>query len=151
MTTATVIGMALLTVRVYGATTAPGSDYQSSLAEAHRIVRRAGITLQWLRCDSGPAGPVTQCAEQLGPDEVILRIADSGRRPAGEVVSMGFSLIDRDQAAPARFSTVWVDRVHSMATRAGADPGRLLGRAIAHELGHLLLNRRPPVFSSSRV
>ncbi len=36
-------------------------------------------------------------------------------------------------------ATIYEDRVESLATEAHVDSGRLLGRAIAHEIGHLLL------------
>ena len=36
-------------------------------------------------------------------------------------------------------ATIYIDRVEWLAHEAGADSRALLGRAIAHELGHLLL------------
>jgi hypothetical protein len=36
-------------------------------------------------------------------------------------------------------ATVYADRVKSVAKRTGANAGRLIGRAMAHEIGHLLL------------
>jgi hypothetical protein len=36
-------------------------------------------------------------------------------------------------------ATIYVDRVDALAAGAGVDRGELLGRAIAHEIGHLLL------------
>jgi len=36
-------------------------------------------------------------------------------------------------------ATIYLDRVEWMAAQAGIDPRALLGRAIAHELGHLLM------------
>ena len=32
-----------------------------------------------------------------------------------------------------------VDRIDALARQAGVDPGMLLGRAVAHEIGHLIL------------
>ena len=50
---------------------------------------------------------------------------------------MGFSLV----GIPVPFlATVYVDRAESVARGAGIDTRRLLGLAIAHEIGHVLLN-----------
>jgi hypothetical protein len=54
-------------------------------------------------------------------------------------VSMGFSLVGTPGAAPF-LATVYVDRAESVARGAGIDPRRVLGLAIAHEIGHVLLN-----------
>ena len=52
---------------------------------------------------------------------------------------MGFSLVGTAGAAPF-LATVYVDRVESVARGAGIDARRVLGLAIAHEIGHVLLN-----------
>jgi hypothetical protein len=52
--------------------------------------------------------------------------------------ALGFSSIDVHQNA-GWLGTVLADRVAAMAARAPADAGTLLGRVIAHEIGHLLL------------
>jgi hypothetical protein len=52
---------------------------------------------------------------------------------------MGFSLVRIEGATPF-LSTVYVDRAESVARVAGTDPQRVLGLAIAHEIGHVLLN-----------
>ena len=51
---------------------------------------------------------------------------------------MGDSIIDR-RSQSGVFATVYADRVSYMASRAAINPAVLLGRAIAHELGHLQL------------
>jgi hypothetical protein len=53
-------------------------------------------------------------------------------RPLGE------ALIDT-RARAGVLATVYVDRVNWLAARTGVDRDELLGRAIAHELGHLLM------------
>ena len=52
---------------------------------------------------------------------------------------MGFSLVGTPDALPF-LATVYVDRVESVARGAGIDARRVLGLAIAHEVGHVLLN-----------
>ena len=43
------------------------------------------------------------------------------------------------QTGKGVLATIYIDRVNWMAEQAGVDAGALLGRAIAHELGHLLM------------
>ena len=48
------------------------------------------------------------------------------------------AVVDVD-AGVGSLATVYADRVRVMAQRAGVDNAELLGRAMAHEVGHLLL------------
>jgi len=52
---------------------------------------------------------------------------------------MGFSLVGIPGTAPF-LATVYVDRVDSVARGAGTDRLRVLGLAMAHEIGHVLLD-----------
>ena len=52
--------------------------------------------------------------------------------------TLGFAMVDA-RAGSGVLSTVLADRIDSMARRTKSDGAVLLGRAIAHELGHLLL------------
>jgi hypothetical protein len=114
-----------LAARVYDTTGVPPGDRASALAAAHDILKDAGIAVTWLDDDNVPA-----------PAEVIVRIVMA---PAEALPGpLGFSLIDVERRA-GTLATVYVDRVRKLATLSGADPGRLLGRAMAHEIGHLLL------------
>ena len=54
------------------------------------------------------------------------------------VDTLGFALVDVDAGA-GLLATVYADRVRVMAQSAGIDEAELLGRAMAHEVGHLLL------------
>jgi hypothetical protein len=114
-----------LAVRVYDNTGVPPGDRASALAAAHDILKDAGIAVTWLDDDNVPAAA-----------EVIVRIVTA---PAEALPGpLGFSLIDVERRA-GTLATVYADRVTSLAALSGADPGRLLGRAMAHEIGHLLL------------
>ena len=55
-----------------------------------------------------------------------------------ETVPLGDAFVDTGSAS-AVLATVYIDRVARVAKAAGIDPGTLLGYAVAHELGHLLL------------
>jgi hypothetical protein len=55
-----------------------------------------------------------------------------------EPAALGFTLLDVG-GRRAVLSTVFMDRVADVARRARVDEPQLTGRAMAHELGHLLL------------
>jgi len=114
-----------LAVRVYDNTGVPPGDRASALAAARDILKDAGIAVTWTDDDNVPA-----------PAEVIVRIVTA---PAEALPGpLGFSLIDVERRA-GTLATVYADRVTRLAALSGTDPGRLLGRAMAHEIGHLLL------------
>ena len=54
-------------------------------------------------------------------------------------MSRGFSLVETAGALPF-LTTVYVDRVYSVAQGAGVEAHRVLALAIAHEIGHVLIN-----------
>jgi hypothetical protein len=114
-----------LAVRVYDNTGVPPGDRAWALEAVHAILQDAGIAVTWREDDNVPA-----------PAEVIVRIVTA---PAEALPgSLGFSLIDVERRA-GTLATVYADRIAKLAALSGADPGRLLGRAMAHEIGHLLL------------
>ena len=114
-----------LAVRVYDNTGLPPADRAVALAAAHAILRNAGIAVTWREDNAVPA-----------PEDVIVRIVTA---PAEMLPgSLGFSLIDVERRS-GTLATVYADRVAELAAVSSADPGRLLGRAMAHEIGHLLL------------
>jgi hypothetical protein len=69
----------------------------------------------------------------------VLRLQKTAGANGSKFVSMGFSLVETAGATPF-LSTVFVDRVQSVARGAGIDARRVLGLAMAHEVGHVLLN-----------
>src|SRR5439155_23282002 len=52
---------------------------------------------------------------------------------------LGFSLVNAADGSAPYLATVYADLTADVARRAGVDSRELLGRAMAHEIGHLLL------------
>jgi hypothetical protein len=120
---------ARLVVRVHDTVNVGESEMFAARREVAAILEEAGIEIEWRDCAVG-------CAEPPALEEVLLRIA---RAPAGiPPASLGASLVDLEQEAGV-LATVYADRIAALAGRARVAPGRLLGRAVAHEIGHLLL------------
>ncbi|HEY3043473.1 MAG TPA: hypothetical protein VGJ39_05595 [Vicinamibacterales bacterium] len=127
-------------IRTYQSGLVSSGDLSSALSVAADILKTAGLEPQWRICAEEPEQPGSDaCAEPLGPNELAIRFL---RRPlspnsAGHV-PLGSSLIDT-RAGSGSLATIYVDRVTGFARDSGTQAGVLLGRAIAHEIGHLLL------------
>jgi hypothetical protein len=130
-----------LTVRTFNNYGVSADDLLVARTHADAIFRDADINLTWVDCwfrDKEPANASRQCHQPLASNEITLRL--HATNPAEtRFVSMGFSLVSVEDGAPF-LSTVFVDRVVLVAKSANTDFRMLLGRAIAHEIGHLLLN-----------
>src|SRR5262245_1106430 len=110
---------------------------QSTLAE---LLREAGIDSSWRNCRT-TGGPSSEsrdpCGDVLNPSEVIVRIVRTSRAIT-DVGVLGYSHVD-PYRRQGTLATVFADRVRLLAAALRVDEGTLLGRAITHEVGHLLL------------
>ena len=118
-----------LVVRIYDNVGVTAGEMAQAHEAAGVILRDAGLQAAWRDCLAG-------CSDPLGSCEVLVRIVAA---PRGIVArSLGSALIDLQQGTGA-LATVYADRINLVASRTGVDAGTLLGRAVAHEIGHLLL------------
>ena len=94
--------------------------------EAARIYHAAGITIVWDEC---------ACSQVPSPTTVMLRL--SPRFPGSvRQENLGYAPTGDEGGSLA---IIFYDRVEAMTP--GESPSRVLGYAIAHEIGHLLLGR----------
>ncbi len=125
-----------LVVRVYDASGAAADRLATAHRTAAAVLSSAGIDVIWRECQT-TASPHSSlfCHRPIERDEVIVRIVtgsdDSDNR-------LGYSFVDTQHHVDC-LATAFGDRIEAMATRTQSDPGRLLGRVIAHEIIHLLL------------
>jgi hypothetical protein len=118
-----------IVIRTYNSFGVATDEMTRAREVAAVILKDAGRRPEWRDCSSG-------CGDAIGPGEMLVRIVAA---PHGVVVeSLGCAVIDL-QLGTGVLATVYVDRVNVVASRVGIDAGTLLGRAIAHEIGHLLL------------
>jgi hypothetical protein len=151
---------AMVMIRTYNYMPVPADDIARARATVDRTFQQAGISLQWVDCwvptssivdrlpaevRSENAGPSqSSCTEPLreGSDFVLRLVpsasADVTNHFSSRIVAMGSSLIDHDSRGGA-LATVDAELVLKIARGSGVDFATLLGRAIAHEIGHLLL------------
>ena len=130
---------ASVSVRTYNYAAIPSGTVTAARSEADHIFRRAGISLAWIDCrvPGSKAGPA--CTEPLlmGRD-VMLRLVDRTPIDGDRIVALGESMLDREERGGV-LMTVDMFPIRAVAERASSLAATLLGRAIAHEIGHLLL------------
>jgi hypothetical protein len=131
-----------LTVRVFNNYGVPDDDLLAARTHVDAIFNAAGTALSWLDCWEGGKEPVAaspECRRPLDATHIVLRLQAAQPVSGTRYISMGFSLVNLQTGVPF-LATVFVDLVASISRGAAVDSRLLLGRAIAHEIGHLLLN-----------
>jgi hypothetical protein len=127
-----------LLVRIYDNAGILASELASALRTTHDIMRRADLIVDWVQCRARRDGLVPAvCDQPLSSSDVVVRLIEGSDKETGERRALGYSLFDSNGISG--FATVYVDRVDWLARRAQYPRAPLLGRAIAHEIGHLLL------------
>jgi hypothetical protein len=134
-------GRTAIVVRTYTQPAAEG-DIGSARRTASAILGRADIEAEWLECalPAPSTGAVADaCNRPPRWNELLVRIVSAGTSDGRlDVSTLGFAFVDLD-AGGGSLATIYADRVRSKANEAGVDAAELLGRTIAHEVGHLLL------------
>lgn len=124
-----------VTVRVYDTGVLDPGLKSGALHVAARALSAAHIVVRWREC---PRAGVTPVCESPGAAEFVLRVVRSTIRHHDDGLPLGDTFVDT-AAGAAVLATVYVDRVSRVAAAADVDPAALLGYAIAHEIGHLLM------------
>jgi hypothetical protein len=138
-----------VTARVYNTARVPDVVKETALRVATGALIQGGIHVRWRNCDVPES-----CAMAPVRGELVMRLVRStsqsrvhtnaivartvsGSRDQTPLV-LGEALIDMHERTGV-LATVFVDRVELTAVLSETDAAPLLGRAIAHEMGHLLL------------
>jgi len=127
-----------ITVQVYNWAHVAPMTLTAAEAEGTRIFREAGVGVLWLNCPLSPSeakkSPI--CAEPCPWGRLVVRIVYDV--PAGfGTTSLGVALSDT-----GIYASVFYQRVDEFAKEGIATHSQILGHAIAHEIGHLLLDLR---------
>ena len=126
-------------IRTYVQSAALG-EMSAVLSTAAGILEGAGVGVSWVNCeavfirrDENP------CLAPLAANELAVRfIRLSPHEAEQDLVTLGDSLVDT-RLGTGSLATIYVNRVVVLAARCGMDTPTLMGRALAHEIGHLLL------------
>jgi hypothetical protein len=117
-----------ITVRVYNMAEVPSQVLTQAEGEASEIFREAGIETEWMECP---------CSPSAGSTDVMLRIIPrlfGSMKTDFRQDDLGFAPSSEDGGVLA---TIFFHRVEAVTK--GGPVAPVLGNAVAHELGHLLL------------
>jgi hypothetical protein len=126
-----------INVRVHNYAQVPTEILAPAEAAAADILGKAGVQITWTRCDPARADhdEAAGCNQLLGPTNLGVRILPQfGVIPGTTRRTMGF--------AAGHLASVSMRRVQEEAAECGVKPYEVLGPAIAHEIGHLLLGQQ---------
>jgi len=128
--------------RVYNYAVVSRGTLLGAERESSRIFREAGVEVAWLDCPTSYAQEekYPACAAPLGAMAVDLRVVPASMterfRSNGEEAGMA---LPSSRTGGASAAWVFYQRVEDLAESQVATPSQILGHAIAHEIGHLLL------------
>ena len=130
-----------ITLRVYDYDHTNHAFLRTAEAEATGILAAAGVDPTWVDCPISHANPADypQCPSTWQVNDYYLRIMPTA---AAAVLGKGeddLGFAQDCEHGPACWAIVFYDRVRSLAGGKTAAAPVLLGRVMAHEVGHLLL------------
>jgi hypothetical protein len=140
-------------VRVYETGIGDVALRTTAIRTAASIVEMAGVFVEWYDCTDNGRRPVCQDARRSGnfiarimptltPSAPLRKLSIEALGAQGDAEPpLGFAVVDPDTHA-GKMATVFLDQVQAVARRTGVARSELLGRALAHEVGHLLLGVR---------
>jgi hypothetical protein len=128
-----------ITAQIYNWAAVAPQTLTAAEDEAARIFHEAGVVVSWLNCPlttpEAQANPM--CFEPCPTSRLAVRIipevsADRANTSLGVALSEG-----------GIYATIFYPRVDEYAEQHIATASQILGHAMAHEIGHLLLGRVP--------
>ncbi len=128
------------TIRVYDMVLGGSARRAAVLETARSILADAGVDAVWVDCAARPRdGEPSPCRTPRREGDLVIRIIPDGQVPAPDGHNpLGYAVVGANGRGGA-LATVFADRVQRVAAQSRANPDVLLGRAVAHEVGHLLL------------
>jgi hypothetical protein len=134
-------GIWAITLRVYDYAQVNRSTMRAAEGEATKIFAHAGVDARWVDCPTSRTDwdNFPNCRSAWQANDYVLRVMPKAmagllgksQDTLGSAMDCGIEL--------SCAASVFYDRVMSLAGGASAPVEILLGRAMAHEIGHLLL------------
>lgn len=128
-------------IRLHDAFGLSPDQRREAMHEVDILLQQVGVKPDWAICDGDrQTRPDRRCAIPPAHGDVVLRLLPAPKQKFDGALPFGYAVIDAG-TGEGTLATVFPDRVERLAATAGTDMADLLGRAMAHEVGHLLLGR----------
>src|SRR6266568_4227623 len=131
-------------VHFYNDTRVPDAELLAAQKVAQRVLQRASVEVTWQDCtvSQSPSRVTPECEARLRRTDLVLYLVVrlEAHAPGVTKNALGFSIIP-DKRDQAQMAYVCYPRVRALSYSTSFTANELLGLAIAHEIGHLLLGR----------
>lgn len=126
-----------LRVSVFNSSPFLPSTVEKAESEAGHVLRDAGVAVIWLNCpqDAQHEASLGPCSEASFPSHLHLRIVRASRGLKATTVGISFVAEDGNGC----YADVFYEPIQQLNEETHVPPAVILGHAMAHELGHLLL------------
>jgi len=130
-----------ITLRVYDYVHVTRPTLLAAKSEATVILARAGVEARWVDCPTSQAqmDSYTDCQSAWQATDYVLRVLPNTMVDSRAKWQEALGSTPECRGVATCTSSVFYDRVAALAQGASATLPVLLGRAMAHEIGHLLL------------
>jgi hypothetical protein len=123
-----------ITVRVLNRARVPAGTVAEAERTAADIFKKAGVEISWMDCEASG-----ECRSEPGRLEFWLHLLDTQPVTLSDD-ALGYALLTHAPRNAGSYAAVCWPRVRHLGDSMEIGPGPVLGTAVAHELGHLLLD-----------
>jgi hypothetical protein len=126
-----------LQVSVFNSSPISSSTIERAESEAGHVLRDAGVAVIWMNCpqDAQHEASLAHCSEASFPSHLHLRIARASRGLKATTVGISFVA----EGGKGCYADLFHEPIRQLQEETHVSPSVILGHAMAHELGHLLL------------
>ena len=126
-----------ITVTVYNRSKMRTPTLKTGLSVAQEVLRRAGVESVWVDCPVPSTQEANQACEQpLRPNRLILALVPHWGNRGLQSDALGVAL--QVEHGSGSYCYVFQEHLDELAAATHTSSARLLGHAMAHEIGHLL-------------
>ena len=133
----------IVSVRVYNRALVPTGHVQRARDVAQSLVRDVGVEVVWAPSAAIDNSPEPSSRRPAVPHDLMVQIMKAPVTPLSWAIDdriLGRAYLDETSGTGALASIFW-DNINATAKRLAVDAALLMGRVMAHEIGHLLSMR----------
>jgi hypothetical protein len=130
-----------LNVRVFNYAEVSPETWNLAQEVAARIIYRTGLETHWLKCSLSSEGNLipAACEQPAEPSDLVLRLVPVSAATRAQFGEGTLGIAAQPEKGTPGSASVFYRRAEQLARGGAASPPVILGHAVAHEIGHLLL------------
>ena len=130
-----------LNVRVFNYAQVTAETWNLAQEVAARILYRTGLETHWLKCSLSSEGKLIPevCEQPAEPSDLVLRLVPVSAATRAQFGDGTLGIAAQPEKGTPGTASVFYSRAEQLARGGAASVPVILGHAVAHEIGHLLL------------